>query len=228
MLNKLAGILDYRHSFYEFMRKLLWVCLVNLLFILTSIPIFTIGASFTAMYSVLQKLVREREFSLIRDYFLSFIRNFGKATTIWLVCLLVSVICYIDITFFLGVGQNVGNSGYVLLGVAIIITLVFLLFFLPVFPILAEFEGSVKDTLMVLRFMVKKHLKQCIWAVVSTIIIMGFSAWILAYRAYLFIYFPIISIGLNSFILTYIYDSALRPYYEEDEELSEYDESEEE
>ncbi len=222
MFNRIMGIFDYRHSFYEFMRKLLWVFFANVLFIVTSIPIFTIGASLTAMYSVVFKLVQEREFKLVRDYFASFIRNFSKATVIWIVCLILGAICYLDISFFWAMTKTVGVVGYILFAVAIIITIVFLLCVTPIFPILAEFEGSVKDTLDVMKFVVKRHLKQCIWAVISSVLVLGFAVFIIMNALFIFIYFPFISIGLNAFIIAYIFDSVLRPYYEEDEELEEY------
>ena len=228
MLDKVMGILDYRHSFYEFMRKMLWVFFINILFMITSIPIITIGASTTAMYTLLQKLVKEREFSLFGDYFSSFKRNFRKATPIGLVCLVLGVICYIDIKFFIAMLPKFGNIGYFMLGVAILITIVFLMFALPIFPILAEFEGSVKDTFTVLVFVVKKNIVKCFMAVVSTGIIMGFTLFIIICKEYLFIYFPLLAFALNGFILTYIYDSIFRPYYEEDAELEEYNGNDEE
>lgn len=227
MLDKIMGILDYRHSFYEFMRKIGWVFLANILFLVTSIPIFTIGASLTALYSVMFKLVQERKFKLVKDYFVSFIRNFSSATCIWIVCLIVGVICYVDISFFVGMLKSFGVIGYLMLAVAIAVTFAFLLYMLAVFPILAEFEGSVKDTITVLKFVVKRNLKRCIHAVIAAILVMGFTVVIIINAWFIFIYFPFISFGLTAFILAYIFDSVLRPYYEEDEELEEYDGNEE-
>ncbi len=228
MLNRiLMGILDYRSSFYEFMRKMLWVFLLSLLFIVTSIPIFTVGASAVAMYSVLLKLIREKEFKLLGDYFTSFVKNFGKATIIWIICLILGVVCYIDITFFVGATKGFGAVGYVMLAVAVIITVVILMFALAMFPVLAEFEGSIKDTFTVVVFMIKKSIVKSFMAVVSTVAIAGFSIFVIVCKEYLFIYFPLLAFGLNGFILSYIYDSVLRPIYEEDEELEEYDGSEE-
>ena len=223
MLDSIKGIFDYRHSFYEFMRKIGWVFLTSILFIVTSIPIFTIGASFTAMYSVFFKLVQEREISLLKDYFGAFKKSFVKSIPVWILCLVVGVICYIDISFFIGALSTFGAMGYVMLGIAVVITFVVMMFAIMIFPIMAEFESSIADTFTLMKFIAKRHLKKCIWANIATIIIIGFAVWIIIKKAYLFIYFPVISVGLNAFVLTYIYDSILRPYYEEDEELEEYD-----
>ena len=52
--------------------------ILNLLFLLTSIPIFTIGASLTALYSVCFRLGTDREGSTFRDYFAAFKENFAR------------------------------------------------------------------------------------------------------------------------------------------------------
>ena len=49
-----------------------------------------------------------------------------------------------------------GIMGYLMLAVAILITVVYLMYALPVFYVLAVFEGSIKDTLSVVFFMVKR------------------------------------------------------------------------
>lgn len=221
MLDSIKGIFDYKHSFYEFMRKIGWVFLTSIIFFVTSIPVFTIGASLTAMYAVFFKLVQEREISLFKDYFGAFKKAFVRSIPVWILCLIVGAICYVDIAFFVGALKTFGTLGYVMLGIAIIITFVVLFFAIMIFPIMAEFESNISDTFTLMRFIAKRHCKKCIWATVATIIIMGFAIWIIIKRAYLFIYFPVLSVGLNSLVLTYIYDSILRPYYEEDEELDE-------
>ncbi len=227
MLDKIAGIFNFGNSFYEFMRKLGWVFLANILFLVTSIPIFTIGASLTAMYSVMFKLVQEREFKLVKDYFSSYVRNFGTSTIMWLICLVLGVICYVDISFFIGTTSSFGLLGYVMLAIAVVVTLALAMFALAIFPIIAEFDSNMGDTFTLLKFITKRHLKKCIWAVIATVLIVGFAIVIIVYKWFIFIYYPFLAIGLNALVLSYIYDSVLRPYYEEDEELEEYDGSEE-
>ncbi len=227
MLDKVAGILNFGNSFYEFMKKIGWVFVANVLFLVTSIPIFTIGASLTAMYSVMFKLVQEREFKLVKEYFSSFKRNFSTSTIIWLICLVIGVICYVDISFFIGTISSFGSMGYLMLAIAIVVTLAFLMFALAVFPIIAEFESNMGDTFTLLKFVAKKNLKKCIWAVIATVLIFGFAILIIIYKLFIFIYYPFVAVGLNALVLAYIYDSVLRPYYEEDEELEEYNGSEE-
>jgi len=75
--------------------------------------------------------------------------------------------------------------------------------------------------------MVKRNIRKSFMAVVSTTLIIGFTLYIILYGELIFIYFPLLTFALNGFVLSYIYDSIFRKYYKEDEELEEYDGSEE-
>lgn len=63
--------------------------LLNLVFLLTCLPVFTIGAAVTALYTMCFRLMREEYSELLRSYFSAFKSNFRQATCIWLLLLLI-------------------------------------------------------------------------------------------------------------------------------------------
>lgn len=63
--------------------------LLNLVFLLTCLPVFTIGAAVTALYTMCFRLMREEYSRLLRSYFSAFKSNFRQATCIWLLLLLI-------------------------------------------------------------------------------------------------------------------------------------------
>ena len=67
--------------------------LVNLLFVVCSLPVVTIGASATAMYYVLGR-IRRQEGTVTKDFFRSFRENFRQASLYWGVLLLVAFALY--------------------------------------------------------------------------------------------------------------------------------------
>lgn len=70
-----------------FMRGLEWivdVIWVNILLVVTSLPIVTVGAALAASYDSLHR-IREGEAHVTRMYFRAFASNFGKATALWAV-----------------------------------------------------------------------------------------------------------------------------------------------
>ena len=58
------------------------MCL-NVLWLVCSLPIFTIGASTTAMYTVMLKVVKNEEGYIVKGFFKAFKENFKKSTIIW-------------------------------------------------------------------------------------------------------------------------------------------------
>lgn len=70
---------------------------LNALFIICSLPIFTIGASTTALYSVLFKRIRGEEVKIAKTYFHEFKANFKQSTLFWIPYLLLVIFLGSDI-----------------------------------------------------------------------------------------------------------------------------------
>ena len=116
--------------------------LLNVCFILTSLPIFTIGASVSAMYSVF--LNSSVESGVLRQYFSAFRENFPKATVIWLVFLSVGVVLGAN-WYFLLVYRFEGNG--ILMGVAMVVSVLYLSVLSFVFALQARFENTIWQTM---------------------------------------------------------------------------------
>ena len=113
---------------------------VNLLFLLTSLPLVTVGASLTAMYSVLFRLREEREGGVARDYFSAFRENFLPATVLWLVYAVFAAACALNVL----VGAAGGGAALVMLGVVAALVSMVALY---AFAMLARFRNSLAGTL---------------------------------------------------------------------------------
>ena len=65
------------------------IVICNLMFVLFSLPVFTIGASLAALYTCTLQFVYEEDKDtglVFRDFWLAFKRNFKQATILWLIC----------------------------------------------------------------------------------------------------------------------------------------------
>lgn len=91
---------SYESKFSQAVLKLCNCCYLNLLWILCSLPVFTIGASTTALYYVSLKIVQGEDTGLTTMFFRSFRQNFRQATVLWLI--------------LLGVGLLLAGDGYIL------------------------------------------------------------------------------------------------------------------
>ena len=91
---------SYESRFSQLLMKLSCSCLLNILWFICSLPIFTIGASTTALYYACLKVIRDEESHAWELFFRSFKENFKQATQLWLI--------------LLGAGLFLGADGYIL------------------------------------------------------------------------------------------------------------------
>lgn len=76
----MPGFLHPESDFMEKLHGFTDLMILNLLFILTSIPVVTLGASMSALYSVALDLAKKEEGPIIRSYFSAFFRHFKKGS----------------------------------------------------------------------------------------------------------------------------------------------------
>src|SRR5574337_1076396 len=79
----MRGLFVIDGNIYNYMLKLYEVMVLNLLFIIASLPIITIGAALTALYDVTLKMQVGIEKEMTRSFVKSFRKNGMQATKIW-------------------------------------------------------------------------------------------------------------------------------------------------
>ena len=72
----------------NFLSILADLIILNLLFIICSLPIVTFGAAYSAKYYVAMKIMRGEDTGTIIPFFKAFGRNFKQATVSWMIMLL--------------------------------------------------------------------------------------------------------------------------------------------
>ena len=120
------------------------LAILNLLFLCTCIPIFTIGAAWTALYDVAFRMDTEREGNLFPTYFRAFAANFKQATPIWLLFLLLIAASCVNMAVFSNWGNFLGHALFVL---AVVILINALLVLGYTFPLLSQFDNTKRNTL---------------------------------------------------------------------------------
>ena len=82
---------------------------LHLLWILCSLPIFTIGASTTALYYSCMKRIRTKEGYPLKNFFASFKMNFKQSTLIWLCLLVIGFLFFADFRIAMALGNTLGH-----------------------------------------------------------------------------------------------------------------------
>ena len=88
----------------NFLNKVADIMILNIIVIIFSLPLFTMGAAFTAAYYIGYKMVKNEESYIIRGFWHSFKDNFRQSTILWIIMLAVAGIIAMDyrIVFFSG------------------------------------------------------------------------------------------------------------------------------
>lgn len=122
--------------------------LLNLLFLITSIPIVTIGASASALYSVFFRWHRQEESGYVKAYFHAFARDFKEATVLWLAFVVFMAISIFDIWFFFFQTEPLSYLGVLFgfLGAMGLFTYSYAIILVSVFA--NSFAGTLKNALL--------------------------------------------------------------------------------
>ena len=123
--------------------KLSHIMLLNLLYVITCIPIFTIGAATTAMYSVLFKLNYIPKLSITKTFFKAFKENWKQSTIIWLIIFAFGLPFNFNVVFFYVMESGIRYL-YLLF---MLLSILFWIVFSYIFPLLSQFENSNKQTI---------------------------------------------------------------------------------
>ena len=78
-------LFSYDSTFSQTAMRVADSCYLNLLWLLCSLPLITVGASTTALYAVTLKLVEGEDGHLTQRFFRAFRDNFRQATVLWLI-----------------------------------------------------------------------------------------------------------------------------------------------
>lgn len=194
---------DIDGRFVRTLTKVADFIILDILIMIFSLPVITIGPAISAAYYVALKEVRDEEGYLLKSFWKSFKQNFRQGFIIELIIIAVATLLYYDITIVYRLEYAEPNIiwnllFYVLLGflVLVIATVIY------VFPMLAKFDNKILKLIINSLLMAVKHLPQTIIMVIITV----------GLTYYTFTYLPMIiftiglSIYVNAFIMARIFD----------------------
>lgn len=137
LFNPENPVIKFLSHFYDLM-------VLNFFFIITSLPVFTIGASVCAAYHIALKLVEGEDPYIIKGYFKSFRENFKQATLLWLPILFAIIFFSADLFII----YNIIDKRYDFLQFPVwILIFVIVSLFIYAFPLLSSYECSTKQLL---------------------------------------------------------------------------------
>lgn len=181
----MGGLFNYDNPMWRFVGRIWDLFILNILWIVCSIPIVTFGASTTAMYYCTLKIARDRDSGgVFSMFFHSFKDNIIQSTIIWVIMAIIGGMLFFDIRFF-SIYSPMNNTviRMIVFTITCFLIMLWLFIFLYVFPIQAKFINPIKQTFKLALFMSIKHL-------IRTVIILAGSVMILAAVYFLIMRMP--------------------------------------
>lgn len=168
------SLFDPDSAFGRAMELVLQLVLLNVLWLICSLPVVTFGASSAALYTVLFKILEDKESGVVRQFFAAFRQNGKRATGTWLLLLGVILVCLFDFRF----AKLLDSFWWKVVAVAGLQFVGMVCTFL--FPLLARYENTWRNQLRNALLLGVANLPRMIlvwllWAAVIVVTIYSFA-----------------------------------------------------
>lgn len=135
--------MNHEIKIIDLFSRIFELLLLNLLFVLTSLPLITAGASVTALFAVNLKLVKNEESYIIKEYFHAFRQAWKQATFSFLLFAVMGTLFSFNIMLALCSTEIL----FLITGVLSLIFLILLgVYVLYYFPLLARYHSTLAET----------------------------------------------------------------------------------
>ena len=189
------------------------VVIANLLFLLCSIPLVTIGPALSALYHCMLRTVKGNHTFTVKTFFTAFRQNFIQALLIWLVLCAALIMAAFNLRFLAHTDSPAGQIFFLLTcGTAVLLAIT--AFY--VFPVIAAFKGTWKMQLKNALLFAFSHLPSTLLIIlISTLpmVMTWLDTGLLPLYACCWFFF---GFGLTAYLNSLLFYRMFRPYLEQE------------
>ena len=139
----MGAIFSPDSKFMQAMARVSDLVILNLLFLLSCVPLITIGAASAALYTVCFRIGTDREQGVCRSYFRAFRENFRQGTILWLIAVVFFGAGIVNVFLFYSME---GPLHYLFLLMTALMVLGVLMYSYA-FPLISQFSNKILPTL---------------------------------------------------------------------------------
>lgn len=184
--------------FWEILWREFWSLLkLNLLFLISCIPVVTIPAAITAANRITATMVRDRNFFLLSDYWTAFKRDFGKSLLGGVLLLVALCLFGLSTWFYYMLSKTAGALFLILAGCSLCLLLTAYATALYFFPMLAMVDLPAFQLLKNSCIMAYTCFKRTVPAVLLTLLVCFLSIGLLPYSL---VFVAFVAFSLNNLI----------------------------
>ena len=167
--------------------------LVNLLWVICSLPLVTAGAALSARYYVGMKIAREQEPSVIRSYFSSFSRNLKQTLPAGVLFVLCCGLLIFDWRYAL-----VTESSPAFRWALIVISTLFLMIQMCFYAVISRYIISIREAVRAALGMIGAHFARILLAVALFVLPFIISIWYLKWAWLICLFAHCVMLHYNS------------------------------
>lgn len=211
----MGGLFDYDSKLFQMLVRISDIVVLSVLWLLCSLPIVTIGASTSALYYTVMKLVRQRGDSAISMFFYAFRENFKESIPVTILILAIGYALVVDYGLL---AEKMGGNP-IFHGLCIVALVFYAAFASLLFPVLAKFRCTLKQLLRnVLLLMVQHPLITVAVTAMHLIpfwLIYGYLEWLERLEWFLFLFGPGGIAYINALMLVPMFHRYIEEEYQE-------------
>lgn len=142
----MAWLFDINNPIMRWVIRIFDCICLSILWVVTCLPVITVGAATTALFASIHRYIRLEEGSMLKTYFLAFRDNFKRSTLCWLVMLVILALLVVDVLVFRTMAINGQLLGKLYWLVMLLVGVV-AAWMAYLFSYADRFDGNVKDVL---------------------------------------------------------------------------------
>ena len=204
----MGKIFAYDSPLIQSINKIVDCVFVSILWLIFSLPIITFGASTSALYYTVNKVIHHNRSHIFREFWRSFKSSFKQSTIVGLLLLLIIYVLGVDCLYIYRLSVA-GKTSMWLLTPFVVSAVFVVMWVIYVFAYIARFQNSLKLILKNSAFFVIRHLLRSILALV-----------VFAASTVLTMFLPIVIVivpTIAMFLITLILESVFKKYMTEED-----------
>jgi uncharacterized membrane protein YesL len=140
------SIFSYESKFSRVLMRVAESCMLNMMWLVCSLPIVTMGAATSALYAVTLKMPKQEEGDLVQQFIAAFKSCIKQATVLWLIVLAVGAVLGLDIYVLMHLRSSSAGGAAVMwtlvLAVVIAACVAFVMMLTFLFPLVGWVENT--------------------------------------------------------------------------------------
>lgn len=210
----LEEIFNMDNPFFRGVNRIADMVIVNVLFLISCIPIVTIGPALTALYYVSINTWSRDDGYIFRMYVKSFKENIKQSIILWLILLVVGTVLSVDVWFWVSQWKLTANAFCKpMIVISVILLVVYALIFTYVWPLQAKFSNKISGTIKNALAMAITHVPETfgIWLILGVV---AFAVYMVNIARVCVV---VIGFSLVAYLQALIFRHVFKPYLQKEE-----------